>query len=123
MIGGSETGWVGVCLSCPDIGVTSNEGEGMVAAGVVDGCRDGTDGNTTFVAANSRRMRNAGTFGGGSVSRPLVAFAVALMIKPRSEWGRGSTAAAESRKELATGGLRPHKGPNLGNPACGSGGL
>jgi hypothetical protein len=59
----------------------------MMAAGVVDGCRDGTDGTTTFVAGNPRRMCNAGGFGGRSVSGPLVALAVALMTEPRSEWG------------------------------------
>jgi hypothetical protein len=67
--------------------VTLSEGEGMMDAGVVDGCRDGTDGTMTFVADNPRRMRSAGSFGGRSVSRPLVALAVALMIEPRSEWG------------------------------------
>jgi hypothetical protein len=76
-----------MCLSCPDIGVTLSEGEGMMAVGVVDGCRDGTEGTTTFVAGNPRLMCSAGSFGGRSVSRPLVALAVALMIEPRSEWG------------------------------------
>ena len=76
-----------MCLSCLDIGVTLGEGEGMMGAGVVDGCRDGTDGTTTFVVGNLRRMRNAGSFGGRSVSRPLVALAVALTIKPRSDRG------------------------------------
>lgn len=64
------------------------KGEGMMAAGNVDGCCDGTDGTPTFVAGNPRRMRNAGGFGGRPVSRPLVvALAVALMVEPRSEWG------------------------------------
>jgi hypothetical protein len=71
-------------LSCSDIGVMLGEGEGMV--GVV-GCCDGTDGTTTFVAGNPRRMRSEGSFGGRSVPRLLGALAVALMIEPRSEWG------------------------------------
>lgn len=74
-------------LCCLDIGVTLDEGEGMMIAGVVDVCRDGTDGTTTFVAGNPRRMRSAGNFGGRSVSMPLVILAVALMTKPRWEWG------------------------------------
>jgi hypothetical protein len=77
-----------VCLRCPDIGVGEmlSEGGGMVAADVVDGRRDGTGGTTTFVADNVRRMHSEGSFGGRSVSRLLVALAVALMIEPRSEW-------------------------------------
>ena len=84
IIGGSETGWTIVCLSCPDIRVVLGEGEGMVAVAVEVRCCDGT---TTLVAGNPRRMRNAGGFKGRSVPRLLVALAVALMIEPRSEWG------------------------------------
>jgi hypothetical protein len=84
MIGGSETGWVVVCMSC---GVMLGEGEGMVAAAVVVDSRDATDGTTTLVAGNPRRMRSGVDFGGRSVSRLLVAPAVARTIEPRSEWG------------------------------------
>lgn len=84
IIGGSETGWTIVCLSCPDIRVVLGEGEGMVAVAVEVRCCDGT---TTLVAGNPRRMRSAGGFKGRSVPRLLVALAVALMIEPRSEWG------------------------------------
>jgi hypothetical protein len=86
-IGGSETGWVVVCMSFPDIGVMLGEGEGMVVAGVVvDSCGT-TDGTTTLVAGNPRRMRSGVDFGGRSVPRQLVVLAVTLTIEPRSEWG------------------------------------
>lgn len=83
-IGGSETGWAMVFLSCTDIGVVLGEGEGMVGVVLVVGCCDGT---TTLVAGNPRRMRSVGGFRGRSVPRLLVALAVALIIEPRSEWG------------------------------------
>jgi len=51
MIGGSDIGWVLVCLTCSDIGVVLGEGEGMVGI-VVVGYRGGT---MTLAAGNPRR--------------------------------------------------------------------